>query len=127
MARDLFSLPRLDLSEELILAMTYNVVFDESGKHSDSDIVIFAGFVATAERWSEFGMEWNALLRKKELNWLHMVDAVQMNDVYTKFRERIPERDSLLLSLADLVCKHAKEGTINRVFVKDFKALDKSV
>jgi len=125
MAHDLFSLLRVDLSEELIL--TYNVVFDESGKHGDSDIVIFAGFFATAEQWGEFGTKWNTLLRKNELRFLHMVDAVQMNDEYAKFRDRIPDRDSLLLSLADLICDYAKEGTINRVFVREFKTLDKSV
>jgi hypothetical protein len=125
MANDVFSLPKVDLSEELIL--TYNVVFDESGKHGDSDVVIFAGFFATAERFNDFGGEWRTLLRKNGLRFLHMVDAVQMNGDYAKFRGRIPDRDSLLLSLADLICDYAKEGTINRVFVREFKALDKSV
>ena len=96
---------------DLILAsITYNAVFDESVKLGSSDVVVFAGLFATAERWAEFGREWNTLLRKEGLSWLHMVDAVQMNDDFAKFRDREPDRDSLLLSLAALVCKYAKEA-----------------
>ena len=110
-ADDLFSLLRCDLSEDLILAsITYNAVFDESGKQGSSDVVVFAGLFATAERWAEFGREWNTLLRKEGLSWLHMVDAVQMNDDFAKFRDREPDRDSLLLSLAALVCKYARRA-----------------
>jgi hypothetical protein len=127
MADDLFNLLKCDLSEELVLAMTYNVVFDESGKYKDSEIVIFAGLVATAERWGEFGRKWNTLLRGAGLRYLHMVDAVQMNDDYAKFRDRIPDRDQLLLSLAELVCEHALEGTINRISMSEFRALNQAV
>jgi hypothetical protein len=126
-ADDLFSLLECDLSEELILAMTYNMVFDESGKQGSSEVVVFAGFFATAERWREFGLEWNTLLRKEGLTWLHMVDAVQMNGDYAKFRDRVSDLESLLLSLASTVCKYAREGLINRAFVKEFEALDQSI
>jgi hypothetical protein len=127
-ASDLFGLPRWDFSERLILVMTtYNVVFDESGKYHDSEIVVFAGFLATSEQWTEFGIKWNTLLRKAGLKWLHMVDAIQMNGDYAKFRDNIPERDALLLSLADLVCEHAREGLINRVSMQEFRALDRSL
>lgn len=127
-AEDLFSLLKCDLSEELILAsITYNAIFDESGKQGSSEVVVFAGLFATAERWAEFGREWNTLLRKEGLSWLHMVDAVQMSGDYAKFRDRVSDLESLLLSLADLVYKYAREGVINRVFVKEFEALDKRI
>ena len=128
MASDLFSLPQLDLSEELLLAMTtYNVVFDESGKYNDSEFVIFAGFFATSDQWTEFGKKWHTLLRKEGLTWLHTIDAVQTKGDYAKFRERIPDRDALLLSLADLICEYAIEGTINRISMEEFKTLDRAV
>jgi Protein of unknown function (DUF3800) len=126
-ASDLFSLPRLDLSKELLLAMTYNVVFDESGKYNDSEVVIFAGFFATSDQWTDFGRKWHALLRKEGLTWLHMVDAVQMNDEYAKFRSRTSDLDSLLLSLTEVICEHAIEGTINRISMKEFRTLDQAV
>ena len=94
-AEDLFSLLKCDLSEELILAsITYNAIFDESGKQGSSEVVVFAGLFATAERWAEFGREWNTLLRKEGLSSLHMVDAVQMNGDYAKFRDRVSDLES---------------------------------
>ncbi len=118
---------RWNIDEELLLAMTYNAVFDESGKHADSEVVIFAGFFSTDEKWTEFGREWKTLLRKNDLTHFHMVDAVQTNGQFRKFRKQKSALSSLVVSLADLVCQYAMEGTINQVSTSHFNALKQAV
>src|ERR1700693_743704 len=114
-------------SGELALTMTFNAVFDESGKQNDSDVVVFAGFFTTADRWTEFGREWNTELRKNKLTYFRMVDAVQLNGSFSKFRNKRPALTSLVSRLADLICKYAMEGTINRISTAEFKALKETV
>src|SRR5260370_14755214 len=111
---------RWNIDEELLLAMTYNAVFDESGKHADSEVVIFAGFFSTDEKWTEFGREWKTLLRKNDLTHFHMVDAVQTNGQFRKFRKQKSALSSLVVLLADLLCQYAMEGTINQVSTSHF-------
>ena len=81
-------------------------VFDESGKLADTKVVVFAGSVATADRWNVMCQDWNAKLTKLGIKYLTMKDAMHLHG---EFRGRdVKERDILLTSLADAL--HSSVG-----------------
>lgn len=74
-------------------------VFDESGKLADSKMVVFAGSVATAERWNVMSEKWNAEMGRRGIRYLTMKEAMHLRG---EFQGRDPkERDELLLTLAE--------------------------
>lgn len=49
--------------------------FDDSGTHGGSEVVVWAGFMATCEEWGAIEEEWDALLRRYEITSFHATDV----------------------------------------------------
>lgn len=55
--------------------MTLIAYFDDSGTHNDSDVILIAGLVATAEEWSGVGVAWSAVLAEHGVKRFHRFDC----------------------------------------------------
>ena len=56
-----------------LIAM-FRAYFDGSGKIDQHEVIVFAGWVSTSQKWSEFARAWTAVLRKPRYNvpYFHM-------------------------------------------------------
>jgi hypothetical protein len=55
---------------------------DESGKHDEHPVVVFAALVNTMESWQAFGNTWAALLRRYNLAAFHTTEALKSREPY---------------------------------------------
>jgi hypothetical protein len=64
---------RFDIKRRYVLLL--KAYFDDSGTHSTSKVVCWAGFMAAEEEWAPFEQEWAALLKREGLKSFHMFDV----------------------------------------------------
>jgi hypothetical protein len=50
--------------------------FDDSGTHSGSDCIVFAGLLSLADKWLTFNEQWESALNDFGLDYFHMADFV---------------------------------------------------
>jgi len=81
--------------------------FDETGDFASDRVSYFAGLISTAERWTPFYEEWDALLRKRGIVSFH---AKQQRKDPVLFRE-----------LAEVAMRHAVYGFCIGINAKDYK------
>ncbi len=103
--------------------MTFSAIFDESGTHQGSELIVFGGLIAHQEELNKLSHEWNRRLEKfdRSVPFFHMVE---FNRKYQSATE--PERqtmESLVSDLADIFCERVTEGCLNSITASEFRAL----
>src|ERR1700730_2485527 len=74
------------------LIIVLSAYFDDSGTNGDSEIVVMAGFIGTAEQWKPFDEAWAAkltepLLGKPTLSRFHMANCMARNGALFGYSE----------------------------------------
>jgi hypothetical protein len=98
--------------------------FDESGKLADTDIVVFAGSVATADHWSVLCDCWLRALGEIKVPYLSMKDAMHLRGPWRELYESV--RDSVLVKLAEKLDELAGFHIAAPMSSKEFRALPQS-
>jgi len=96
--------------------------FDESGKLADSEYVVFAGFVARPESWDHFSFEWKKRLESspRKIPYLHTAEAMNLRGkIWQKWTA--PERDALLIDLAEIAHRNVLHGIVAHALSNDFR------
>lgn len=94
---------RIVCREEVAHVATLGIAaFDESGKLADTQFVVFAGSISTPEQWQFVSVNWNAVLQKSGIQYLSMKEAMHCRGQFLKWKDRLRERDALLVSLAEM-------------------------
>jgi hypothetical protein len=91
------SVARIMAPNDLVLA-----AFDESGKLSDTQFVVFGGSVATPASWEVICEKWNETIKPKGIPCLSMKEAMHFHGPFATWAGRHKERDALLLRLAEM-------------------------
>jgi hypothetical protein len=104
--------------------MTFNAIFDESGTHPTSDLVVFAGLVCEQPKCDALSRAWNKRLHNSDLNisFLHMVDLNRRHQRSTDETEK-RKLEILIEDLANILGEHVGEGCINSITTSEFNAL----
>jgi hypothetical protein len=97
--------------------------FDESGKLSSSEIVVFGGFVALGNSLMEFGPKWTNRLQQDGLSYISMKEAVNWRGPFESWSNLPERRDRLLADLASLVCAAPLMRMASYMTTAKFKAL----
>jgi hypothetical protein len=92
--------------------------FDDSGTHTNSEIVVMAGFVGTQEQWDQFEKAWNAKLLvpfagKPPLNRFHMVDCMQRDREFVDYS--VAERDAVIHDFRQIILDAKLIGNVTAV------------
>jgi hypothetical protein len=125
---DALSLSRLG-GVELILAL--GAFFDDAGTHDDATVVVWAGFVGTADQWEALDVRWNALLDKPyedprfphpPLRKFHLFDCQYHLGEFTDYSE--PERDRLQRLFREII---ADSGVVGIGYAVDRAAFNRIV
>jgi hypothetical protein len=91
-----------------VCAMTFQAYFDDSGTDAHSPLVVVAGFVASTNDWLSLSGEWNRLLDRHRLPYMHMAEA----EAGAKHFKSAPlgARRSLIHEFADIVATYVRCG-----------------
>jgi hypothetical protein len=117
---------------EPTLIMTLNGAFDESGKHSDCEVVVFGGLVFDPEKTrTGFNRQWDTLLRGSKLSlpvgprgpFLHMVELNRLHKKASRNRAEQIQIETLAESLAKCICEFALGGSLHSITIADFEVL----
>jgi hypothetical protein len=99
--------------------------FDESGKYHDKKVVTFCGLCAPAQKMQRLEEDWNILLRKYELPYLHMKEALRLKKPLSKKvkAHSARERIAALKPFADCIREHVELGIAITVDVDAYAAM----
>lgn len=99
--------------------------FDESGKYHDKKVVTFCGVCAPAQKMQSLEEDWNSLLRKYEMPYLHMQQALRLSKPLSKKikAHSAPERIDALKPFADCIREHVELGIAITVDVDAYAAM----
>jgi hypothetical protein len=92
------------LPERDRLMLTLHAYFDESGTHDDSEAIVVAGYLSTAEQWALFIDEWNEALSEWNLDFFHMVDFANHAEEYAHWTD--DQRRFRFARLAAIIKRH---------------------
>ena len=92
--------------------------FDDSGTHTNSEIVVMAGFVGTREQWQQFKKAWSDKLSeplpgKPPLKRFHMVNCVQRDREFSDYTEA--ERDAVIHDFRQIILDAKLIGNVTAV------------
>jgi len=93
--------------------------FDESGKLADSEWVVFAGLLATQEKWLDFSHAWTNRLKKDRVQSLHTAEAIALRGQFRGWG--IQKRDQLLVDLALLIREYTYKAMASTVNAREFR------
>jgi hypothetical protein len=100
----------------------HHAAFDESGK-ADREHVVFAGLISYPGRWSQMIDKWMSLLEPHGLRYWRSTNAAQLNEQFTRFRQRRKDLEKLTLDLVQLICEYAEGGSVNSVTMELYNKL----
>jgi hypothetical protein len=106
---------RTEIGSEAIVLIGY---FDDSGTHTNSEIVVMAGFVGTREQWQQFKKAWSDKLSeplpgKPPLKRFHMVDCMQRDREFSDYSEA--ERDAVIHDFRQTILDAKLIGNVTAV------------
>ena len=103
--------------------MTFSAIFDESGTHESSELIVFGGLIAHQEELNKLSHEWNRRLEEfdRSVTFFHMVEFNRRYQTSTESERQ--KLDSLVSDLADMICERVTEGCLNSITASEFKAL----
>jgi hypothetical protein len=88
--------------------------FDESGTHAGSPALVIAGYVASAEVWSEVEAQWREVLepyKERGLFTFHTAEAVAQQKQFARIDR--PAINSILAALANVI----KESKLQSIYM----------
>ena len=96
--------------------------FDESGTHGEeSGAVTVAGFVATRERWTEFGGEWADFLAREGIKTFHRTHLESFYKEFARDKGWDEERRNRVVNESQaIIGKYVQVGFAHTVFKADY-------
>lgn len=114
-------------NEDTTVATMAMAAFDESGKLSNAEYVVFGGSVASIEAWGYIVQEWDKRLASHGIPYLSMKEAMKLKGPFEGWEHRTQERDLLLIDLAKLLHSSVNFHVVSPVKSSSFKNSPESV
>jgi Isoprenylcysteine carboxyl methyltransferase (ICMT) family len=111
-ARLNLALEMIDLFESLgssggrcLESVLLHANIDESGKFQDKDVICLTGLITSVTNWRGLIEDWSRLLRKHDINFLHIKDLMPWEGIYASKKDTwgTVGRNAVLLEFAALV------------------------
>lgn len=100
--------------------------YDASASHiDDRGIITVAGFVSTAPKWIRFEREWNKVLERFDVPYLHMKEFVHSTGAFSGWKHKEDKRREFIIALLKVAKKGVHKGFGHSIFVNDFEEVNK--
>jgi hypothetical protein len=96
--------------------------FDASESQQGTRVMTIGGCVSTVSKWEKFEIEWNAVLKKYDVPYLHMKEFNGCTGVFSQWKDR-KDRDELKKNLLTELIAVAKKR-INKGFSSSVRCID---
>lgn len=100
--------------------MSYWIAYiDESGTHKESPILVMGMALAAADRWEAFEREWNAMLEREQLPYIHFTELVnRRRPRFGKYNST--QASKLLDECNSIIAAHIQMSSISILKKVDF-------
>lgn len=91
-----------------VIFLMFTACFDASGTEHDRRFLVVAGFVSTADLWTQFDEGWRKRLREDGLSYFHMVEFAQSSGQFKDgWKGNESRRRKLLSDLMEILQRYA--------------------
>lgn len=101
----------------------FTCYFDEAGG-KDHGFIAVCGYIAPEDRWRGFETEWNLILKRFDVPYLHMLEYAHSTGPYRKWKGDEKTRAEFMEELTGIIRNTAERGFLCRVSYADFAAVD---
>ena len=103
--------------------MRWTCYLDESGTHAASPILVMGAAVATESQWQIFDRQWEAVLSREQLPYIHYVDFVGRRKKYRKYST--PDIERIGAELAHIAITTAPVTVSSILRFDDYRSIYK--
>jgi hypothetical protein len=90
--------------------------------NSDADTVVaFAGYVSTVDKWAEFEVGWDAVLREFGVPYLHMKEFAKEGGVYEELKNDPVRKAAFFSGLIDIISEHTVACISASIRIRDLE------
>lgn len=101
--------------------------FDDSGDEENQQIVAssLCGYIGKLEDWQYFEKEWQAILKKHDVPYLHMKEFAHFRKHFAKYKKDSDGRIKLLKDLIKVIHDSQLNGIVSGVDLNDLRDFNK--
>jgi hypothetical protein len=101
--------------------MIINTYLDESGTHGQSAISVMAGYAGTTEQWDQFAADWETLVRRAGVRYIHAVELFKQTKQFRGWKAA--DVNALAASIDGIIASHLQLGFAAVIRTNDYKAI----
>ena len=113
----------LNSKPDSLFAMFTSYIDEAGGK--DHGFIAVCGYVASAEKWQSFEVEWKQMLASHDVPHLHMLECAHFKGPYKKWKDRPDNRAAFIADATRLIRDTVERGYLCAVHYKDFDKVDR--
>lgn len=106
-------------------AVIVQAFIDDSGSVGDGNFICLAGYLSDEPRWLSFGLDWQDLLKKHEVEYIHIKSLLPGRDIYEKKQWTQEHRNQIAREFIHLIMKYDIAGFAVAVDAVAWRALQK--
>ena len=108
------------------LMILLTAFFDASSSEIGNRIITVAGFVSTKAKWLRFEREWNEVLKRYGVPYLHMKEFAHSRGAFADWKGKESQRKEFLIALLKVAKKGVNKGFGHSVFLDDFEEVNQA-
>lgn len=101
----------------------FSLYCDASGR-DETDLLVVAGFVASADEWLRFATQWNLFLREFRVKYLHMNEFAHSIKQFAGWKNDESKRREFLIRANNVIESHARYWVGACVIKADYLKVD---
>jgi hypothetical protein len=106
-------------------ARAYAAYFDTGGSETHENVLVTAGAVSSADKWSRLDKKWLAVRSKYGVSTLHMAKLAHWQGEYEKWNRDETIRKSFLQELGDIAVREVNKAYVHCLLLRDYREIDK--
>ena len=117
--------PLLNHDPRRTLMVHLTAYFDASGSPSDAHALTMAGFVSSEAKWHKLETEWNEVLKRYEVPYLHMKEFTCSTGHFKTWKNDEERRKHFLIDLVNVTKKRVHKSFGCSVILEDFHEVNR--
>ncbi|HEX8474852.1 MAG TPA: DUF3800 domain-containing protein [Pyrinomonadaceae bacterium] len=102
----------------------YTAYFDESGSPDEGKALVVAGYVANAEQWVKFDVEWRAALASEGIKRFHMRDFAHSRREFESWKGDEKRRTAFMKSLVEIIRRNVRKSFSQAIILDGYNRVN---